>query len=325
MIPRMAGTAGFEQYDTEEQQYLEPFHRAPAVLSKHSSLSRRAVLGALCGTFLPGGVFAAPSRQRVVSLDYALAETLIALKHPPIGLANVPGWKEWVVEPPLPPETLDVGLDLDPNLELLAALKPDLILTTDYVARSEESLRRIAPVERLTVYAEGRPPLLQSAEVLMRLGQRLGAEAQATAYLEETEAVLEDLRERASRLAVPPLLLVSFMDSRHVRVYGSPGLYQNVLDRIGLRNAWTKTTNLWGFATVGIESLAELPQARLVTFDPLPPDVPAMLAESPLWTSLPFVRRGAIRKLPPVLMFGALPSARRFGELLVFDIEAHSG
>ncbi|MGM0913096.1 MAG: hypothetical protein ACQEXC_05115 [Pseudomonadota bacterium] len=40
-------------------------------------------------------------------------------------------------------------------------------------------------------------------------------------------------------------LVVQFMDERHVRVFGEGGLYQAVMDRLGLENAWRGETNAW--------------------------------------------------------------------------------
>ena len=96
-----------------------------------------------------------------------------------------------------------------------------------------------------------------------------------------------------------------------------------MLDRLGLTNAWTGETNYWGFNTIGLERLATMPaDVRLIAFEPIPPDVPQMQAASPLWQSLPFVAAGRTSVLPGVLMFGMLPSALRFAELLTAHLEA---
>jgi len=103
---------------------------------------------------------------------------------------------------------------------------------------------------------------------------------------------------------------------RHVRVYGAKSLFQDVLDKLDLRNAWRGETNHWGFATVGIEALAIQGDARLFYLKPLPPDALPTLAGSPLWRSLSFVKNGHVDGLPAVLMFGAIPAAERFARLI---------
>ena len=57
------------------------------------------------------------------------------------------------------------------------------------------------------------------------------------------------------------------------RVYGGTGLFQNVLDRIGLKTPGRARANYWGFATVGIEDLATRDDLLLFAFEPIPPDV----------------------------------------------------
>jgi ABC-type Fe3+-hydroxamate transport system substrate-binding protein len=113
------------------------------------------------------------------------------------------------------------------------------------------------------------------------------------------------------------------MDARHLRIYSSPGLFHNVFERIGVRNAWTRQSNFWGFETIGIEDLAKIEDqnARLVAFDPVPPDVLPKLAESPLWNRLPFSRPGHLSILPAALMFGMVNEAVRFAGLLTDLLE----
>ncbi|RUA22576.1 hypothetical protein DSL92_05165 [Billgrantia gudaonensis] len=47
-----------------------------------------------------------------------------------------------------------------------------------------------------------------------------------------------------------PLLLVQFLDARHVRIYGSNSLPGIVLERLGLRNAWDSPSSRWGFRSL---------------------------------------------------------------------------
>jgi ABC-type Fe3+-hydroxamate transport system substrate-binding protein len=207
------------------------------------------------------------------------------------------------------------------NFELLAALAPDLILTSPFVQDLEATLRRIAPIQRVSIFEKGSVPLSQPREVTRVLGERLGRADEARSVLAGAERAFEGFRRRAQRLAPLPVLLVNFIDARHVRVYGGAGLYQNVLDRIGLVNAWTRDTNYWGYSTVGIEALATDRDLHLIAFEPVPPDAQPTLVRSPLWRNLPFVRAGHVSVLPSVLMFGAIPSAVRFARLLVEELE----
>lgn len=278
----------------------------------------------LCGLGLLGAapsVAAAAAPPRIASLDYGLAETLLALGVAPIAVAGARDWHRWVVEPELPAAVADLGSPLAVNLELLSLLEPDLILSTDFVQRQEPALARIAETRRITLYEEGAIPLDRAREAALTLGGMLSREAAADALLAEADRFFDQCRERAARLTVPPLLFVSFLDSRHARVYGGTGLYQSVLDRLGLPNAWKGETNYWGFATIGLEQLATNEDVHLVAIEPMDADVRLALDASPLWTRLPFVAAGQFSTLPPVMMFGALPSAMRFARLLVDHLE----
>lgn len=290
-----------------------------------SSLDRRSFLLTLLSASLTGqAALASTKAPRVAALDWALAETLIALGHNPIALVAASDWNRFVVEPALPRGVADIGLQQQVNYELLASLRPDLIVTSPFSQENEPVLRRIAPTERFSVF-EPTPLPLGTARALMRsLGERLDCVDEADTFLRNADAQLDGYRERVRALQPRPVLLINFMDARHARVYGGAGLFQNVLDRIGVRNAWRNATNYWGFATVGIERLATDRDLSLMVFEPVPADVRPTLARSQLWLQLPFVRAGHVSWLPPVLMFGALPAALRFARVLVETLERNA-
>lgn len=261
--------------------------------------------------------------KRIVSLDYGATTTMLAIGVTPVAIADADEWPIWVVSPPLPAGVANIGDDLDVNLEVLTRLKPDLIVSTPYLEASRPALERVAPVMTLTIYAPDGEPLPRAIAATRTLGECLGRSGEADRFLAESEAAFDRFAERLARLAPPPLAFINHLDARHARIYGRHSLYDNVLKRLGLANAWTDETNYWGFDTIGLERLATLaPNARLIAFQPIPPDVPQMQATSPLWQSLPFVATGRASVLPGVLMFGMLPSALRFAELLTDHLEA---
>jgi ferric hydroxamate transport system substrate-binding protein len=281
-----------------------------------SRVSRRRLLAAVAALPLTARVGQAAAPVRVVSLDWALAETMIALGRPPIAIVAAGDWNRFVVEPPLPDGVIDLGLQPEINFELLASLRPDLILTSPFVQEIEPYVRRIGETLQLSIFEPGPVPLEQPRRLMLTLGARLGREAEAQRYLDAADRLFDGYRDRLRTRASRPVLLVTFIDGRHVRVYGGAGLYQNVLDRIGVRNAWTADTTYWGYATIGIERLATRDDVQLVAFEPIPPDAQPTLQRSPLWSQLPFVREGRMVVLPSVLMFGAMPAALRFARLL---------
>ncbi|WP_292590492.1 ABC transporter substrate-binding protein [Mesorhizobium sp.] len=292
--------------------------------TERGRITRRAALGLFALPFSSIQPAAATSRPpRIVCLDDGLAETLLMLGVRPAAIADRKVWQEWVVEPALPPEVADVGTLLEPNLEFLQQLKPDIILGTPYLDGIKPLLERVAPVTTIGIYTDNGHPYRNAVEATRKLAGLVGRQAEGEALIEATETSLAKVGQELAPFAARPLYVVSFMDSRNVRVYGRMSLFQDVFDRIGIRNAWTAGTNYWGFSTVGIDGLATADDARLAYLEPLPAGAGGTLTESPVWNAMPFVRNRSIMRLPPVLMFGALPAAARFARVLAEAMTAH--
>lgn len=287
--------------------------------------SRRLVLRGLCtAALLPALPALGQAHPRVVSLDYGLASTLLGLGIVPAGISDLAGWDKWVVEPRMPDGVVDLGASAEPNLEILAELKPDFILTTPYLDTQIPRLREFGTVLRLETFKyEGTPILTAVVAATRRLAVELGREDEAGRFLSRMEAFFDACRDRLAGGAQPPVALVNFMDARHARIYGEPGLFHDVLRRIGLRNAWTERSNDWGFQTIAVEELSRIadPDAILIAFDPLPADVLPKLSRSPLWRSLPLAQPGRFFVLPPALMFGMANEAMRFAGLVTDLLE----
>ncbi|MBN2872319.1 MAG: iron-siderophore ABC transporter substrate-binding protein [Halothiobacillaceae bacterium] len=252
---------------------------------------------------------------RIATLDWTIAETLIALDARLVGLAQIDGYTAWVGKPPVPDSVLDLGLRAQPNMEQLVGLGPDRIALSPMFASLAPRLETVAPVTTFHLYG----PDVETWPAIRRVTRELGAfadrQAQAETLISQTEARIDRLKARLSKGA-PPLIVVQFMDARHVRVFGENGLYHAVMNRLGLHNAWTGETNRWGFALVGLEALAGL-DGRLVVVRPYPVGVRRSLAESALWNRLIAQSRASVIEIDPVWSFGALPSASRFAEQLV--------
>lgn len=295
-------------------------------------LSRRALLLGGLTAGLAARSFAteaapepAGALTRIVSMDFGLAETLIEMGLPPIAVPDPNTWADWVVEPPLPADIVNLGTDREPNLELLAALRPQLIVTTPYLDAVRPLLERFAPTRTFSIYA---PPAGSAYERSITATRALAADVGRAPAGEEliarAQATMAETRARfaASGVAERPLLIVQFLDARHVRVYGAGSLFGDVMERCGLTNGWTRPSNYWGFTTVGIEALAASPASSLVYLEPISPDTLDTLAASPIWNNLAFVKAQRIYRLPPVLMFGMLPSAMRFARQLALAMDA---
>ncbi|HEH9406141.1 TPA: ABC transporter substrate-binding protein [Aeromonas bestiarum] len=270
----------------------------------------------LVGLLLPLAVHATSAPEpRIATVDWTIAETLLALGVTPLAVGDVSSYRAWVGEPLLPAEVVDIGLRAQPNRELLAELKPDRILISPLAAPLAQTLSRIAPVQSIAFY----DPQTDLWQRLHEATLTIAALVNKTAEAERLLAGLDrDLAQMRAELPadLPPLLLVQFIDERHVRVFGRHSLFEAVMQRLGLRNAWQGETNAWGFSVASIEQFMALPAARLVVVDPIPVGVSERLQEPGLWQHLPLVRQAPVLHLPAVWSFGGVLAARRFASLL---------
>ncbi|MGO1345239.1 ABC transporter substrate-binding protein [Chromohalobacter japonicus] len=260
----------------------------------------------------------AADTPRIATVDWTIAETLLALGVTPVGVAQTDAYREWVGAPPLPDEVADIGLRAQPNRELLAQLAPDRILLSPMFSTLAPSLERIAPTDTVALYTPGSDLWTRLKSATREIGAIANRKAEANTLLAWLDAHLALLRQTLASREIDdrPLLVVQFVDDRHVRVFGENSLYNAVMQRLGLENAWQDNTNYWGFSTVGLETLAKLDDARLVVIEPLPVGVEERLESSALWQHLPSVRRDDVLTLPPVWSFGGAPSAARFADHL---------
>ncbi|MGL5587407.1 MAG: iron-siderophore ABC transporter substrate-binding protein, partial [Aeromonas veronii] len=61
---------------------------------------------------------------RIATVDWTIAETLLALGVTPLAVGDAGPSQAWVGEPRLPTEVVDIGLRTQPNRKLLAELRP---------------------------------------------------------------------------------------------------------------------------------------------------------------------------------------------------------
>lgn len=264
---------------------------------------------------------APPEQQRIIALEWLPTELLLALGVAPLAVADTRNYNIWVGEPPLPPQTLDVGLRTEPNLELMTQLQPSLILCSNGYGPPPEKLKRIAPIMGFDLNRGDGKPLSAARDSLRVLARRIGREAEAEAHLQLLDRELAAARQRLAPYAARPVLLMSLMDSRHALAFGKNSLFLEVMEQLGLTNAWQGETNFWGSAVIGIERLAHLRDVETICFDHANDADMAQLSRSPLWQALPFVRAGRFQRVPAVWYYGATLSALHFVRVLERALE----
>jgi iron complex transport system substrate-binding protein len=260
--------------------------------------------------------------RRVVVLDWDLTEIVLSLGLVPVGVARPLWYRNLNSVPPLPAQVVDTGLLFQPNFEVLHALRPDLIIITNWHEMLRTQLEKIAPTLSVTIYQSGQAVLPGLREQTLRLGTALGRAAQAEALLARLDGTLARCARRladadstgAARRA--PLFLLRPIDGRHVTVYGARSLFGGVAGKLGLRNAWQGSTDIQGMAQTDLAELATAPDARAILNGAPLPNVASDLADSPLWRGLPFVAGRKLATTTAIAPTGGPMSAMRFADAL---------
>lgn len=264
--------------------------------------------------------------HRIVVLNWELTETLLALGHVPVGVPLPDWYRSTVVAPPLPGGVVDIGLLYQPNFEMLVTLAPDLMIVTPGHASILPALQRIAPTLTLGAYMSDPHPYARLCEETRTMASAFGADIRARALIDSTgqrvEAVKRRLGQRPDETHAP-VIVADAIDDRHLRVYGTGSLFDELLRQIGVVNAanpstsrggatgsWT--TNAAGSALVSLQRLTEVAQASVLLVGPLQPDVRAVLQANPLWHALPAARERRVAVLPVIAPYGGLISMQRF-------------
>ncbi|SDP62405.1 iron complex transport system substrate-binding protein [Rhodoferax sp. OV413] len=213
----------------------------------------------------------------------------------------------------------ELGLRAEPNFELLASLDPSLLVYSAEMIALLPKLRKISPTLRFDPYPPGQPrdPWQAGHDALLRLGNALGLAQAAQAYARVCREELDQGQERLRGYDGRPVYVATVLDGRRMLVFGRGSLFQSVLDRYGVVNAWDGPTSRFGHLTVSVDQLLRQPEARLLAVGT---DRPAQLARAlstPVIASLPFSRAGRVVVVPNVLFYGGLPPARRFASLVV--------
>ena len=270
------------------------------------------VFFAFCASNFLNAAHAEP--LRVMSIDWTQTETFIALGITPIAMAQKSGYHSWVRAPAIPSTTEDLGLRSQPNLERLSELKPDKIFISPMFSSLTPKLSRIAPVTEITLYKKDNITWEGFKRFTRQLGKETNKQKEADTLIQSAEKILTGLAEKTPK-DTPPLLMVQFMDSRHVRIFGTNSLYKIAANKIGLKSAWQAETNAWGFSLIGIDQLMGV-KGQIIIIKPLPVGVEKHLQQDQLWQFLVKSTGQPALTVDPTWSFGAIPSTLRFAKQL---------
>ncbi|MFP5070888.1 ABC transporter substrate-binding protein [Pseudonocardia nantongensis] len=226
--------------------------------------------------------------QRVVVLDTGELDSALALGVTPVGTVHADGAtgpQSYLADQAKNIE--EVGTIQNPNLEAIAALKPDLILSNSVRHKDiYEQLRGIAP----TVFAE---TVGKAWKENFRLaGAALGKSDEAERVLGEYEAKAQALGPRFGTPGSVEVSMVRFM-ANGVRVYGEGSFIGTILNDVGFARPQIARTEET-FVQVSPEQLSSA-DGDLLFYAGYGQDgasKQAELAAGPLWQRLGAVSRG---------------------------------
>lgn len=267
----------------------------PAADTATGSVETRTITHALGETEITG------TPERVVTLEWSYTEDLLALGMHPAGVADIAGYQSWVKIPvALADDVVDVGTRQEPNLETLTQLSPDLIIGPAFrIADIYEELSAIAPTIAFDAYPtdENTTQFTAVKEAFMTIADLVGRTAEGEAVLaamEEHFAAARAQVEAAGKAGEPFVLAQAFgEDTVSIRLFTDNAMAVEIVEQIGLENSWSdEEFQLYGFTTVGMETLPDL--GDLNFFYVVQDDNNVFQRESiqPLWESIDFVQNG---------------------------------
>jgi iron complex transport system substrate-binding protein len=248
----------------------------------------RTVSHAMGETEIP----AAPSR--VVVLDTGELDSVTAFGITPVGAVRAPvedGLLDYLQEQTEGTEL--VGTISEVNLEAVAALRPDLILSSKL--RHEEiynELSQIAP----TVFTETVGVVWK--DNFQVHAEALGVEEEAARMLADYEGraqqIGQDLQEERGKL--PTVSMVRFLPTR---LYQKASFIGTILEDVGLPRPASQDVDDFA-AEISAEQLEQADADLVFTahYGPEEDTTKGALTSSPLWQSLGAVQRGDVYDVP---------------------------
>ncbi|KJD42699.1 ABC transporter substrate-binding protein [Paenibacillus terrae] len=244
--------------------------------------------------------------QRVVVLEWTFTEDMIALGVQPVGNADNAGYKQYVTpEAALDSSVTDVGTRNEPNLEAIAALKPDLIISNvDGNAAIYDQLRAIAPTVEYSLNSGNGYDHDKMAEIFNNIAVALGKEDKAKQVLKELDQHYAEAKEKLAATGKANFHYIltqafTYQNAASLRMFSDNSVVAGTLAKSGLINDW-KPDKLeqYGFSTVGIEALSAVQDSNFLYIVQPNDDVfGAAMKNSSVWNGLNFVKEKRIYAL----------------------------
>ncbi|MFF4048609.1 iron-siderophore ABC transporter substrate-binding protein [Streptomyces chartreusis] len=270
--------------------------------------------------------------KKVVGTEWHEVELLISLGVDPVGVADVKGYKTWDQAVPLKNEPKDIGTRGEPSMDTIAALGPDLIVaSTDLPPAAVKQLRKVAPVLEVRS-ASAADPIGQMTKNLDIIAEATGTGERAEKIKDAFDAKVTEGKKALADAGLDgaPVAFADGYDISNqisVRHYTSGSLIGAVNEQLGLKNAWkVEGDKDYGLGTTDVEGLTKLGDDVRFAYigndgDKGSTPFTDALAKDKVWTSLPFVKKGDVHRLPDgIWMFGGQESMGAYIDALVKEL-----
>ena len=170
---------------------------------------------------------------RIISLIPAITEMLYALGAGP----QVVGVSSFDRYPPEVSKVERVGALLDPNLERILALRPDLVA----VYGSQTDLREQLARANIGVFVYTHGGLASVSETIRRLGAAVGRSAEASALARRLEQRVDEIRRTVAGRPRPKTVVVFGREAgalRGIYASGGTGFIHEMVDAAGAENVF---------------------------------------------------------------------------------------
>jgi iron complex transport system substrate-binding protein len=209
------------------------------------------VLISLLVALLPAAVQPQPHPQRIISLIPAVTEMLFAIGAGP-QVVGVGSFDDFPAEVRALPR---VGALLDPDIERIISLKPDLVV----VYATQSDLQKQLERAKIPIFRYQHAGLADVTVTLRQLGERIGRSAEATKVTQQIDRALDDIRRRTAKSPRPRTLLVFGREAlalRGIYASGGVGFLQDMLTVAGGDNVFAEVKRQ------SVQATAELVLAR---------------------------------------------------------------
>lgn len=253
--------------------------------------------------------------QKVVVLNWDLAEQVIELGVTPVGMPEIKDYQTWVVQPEVPEGVSEIGRRAEPNLSEIAKLKPDVILAASPQKDLIEKLETIAPVLYYASYSAKKDHAQEAIENFKNIAQVLDKSEVAEQKLSQMQTQFSELKSQLQNAygeTLPSVVAMRFASQSALWLYTENSTTNYVLKQLGLMPALEPAEQEWGISQQPIQSLKDLKDAYVVYFGPIQDQ--SLIEQSMLWNAMPFVRQKHANEADAVWNYGGAMSMQYIAE-----------